>query len=189
MPEQSDDYNRAAKQVIHRVQVIIVEACRKDPGGVDEKLGKLELRAFLAQRRISAVEISSQLDCLAIVTPQGIEDVGDGCFEELDSPEDDGFGPGSISVEVEESVKEFYVSFTLKKKFARLHRMGGCHRTPGKDVHSYFFVDSIHEVSWDDFCRQCWRLGAFPGNEQGYGSVEGSGSSSEGSSSTGIAEG
>ena len=106
-------------------------------------------------------------------------------LEEEDDSELDGFGPGSVVLEEEEPLKEFYVSFTLKKRFARLHRMGGCHRTPGKDVRNFLFMNSIHEENWDDFCRQCWRLGSFPGNERGDGFVEGSGStSSEGSSST-----
>ena len=185
MPEQSDDYNRAARQVVHRVQGIIVEACRKDPGGVDEDLGKLELRAFLLKRGVVETEVSLQLQNLSVATTLGKESAGVERLEVEGDSEPDGFGPGSVVSGEEESPKEFYVSFTLKKRFARLHRMGGCHRTPCKDVHNFLFMDTIHEASWDDFCRQCWRLGAFPGNERGDGSVEGSGSSSsEGSSST-----
>ena len=185
MPEQSDDYNRAAKQVVHRVQGIIAEACRKDPGGIDEDLGKLELRAFLLKRGVSEMDVTVQLLALSVVTPFDKGPASLVSLEEEDDSELDGFGPGSVVLEEEEPLKEFYVSFTLKKRFARLHRMGGCHRTPGKDVRNFLIMNSIHEENWDDFCRQCWRLGSFPGNERGDGFAEGSGStSSEGSSST-----
>ncbi len=185
MPEQSDDYNRAAKQVVHRVQGVIAEACRKDPGGIDEDLGKLELRAFLLKRSVSERDVTVQLLALSVVTPFEKGPASLVSLEEEDDSELDGFGPGSVVLEEEEPLKEFYVSFTLKKRFARLHRMGGCHRTPGRDVRNFLFMNSIHEEKWDDFCRQCWRLGSFPGNEGGDGFVEGSGSSSsEGSSST-----
>ena len=126
-----------------------------------------------------------QLRNLSVDTPLGEKLAGRECLVVDGDSEPDGFGPGSVVAEEVESLKEFYISFTLKKRFARLHRMGGCHRTPGKDVHNFLFMDTIHEASWDDFCRQCWRLGAFPGNERGKGSVDGSASSSsEGSSST-----
>ena len=193
MPEQSDDYNRAAKQVVHRVQLVIAEACRKDPGAVDEDLGKLELRAFLLKKGVSEVDVVVQMLALSVVTPLGMtwsrrwssQVCLDTCINVEEDSVHDGLSAGDECPVESDAIKEFYISFTLKKKFARLHRMGGCHRTPGKDVHSYLFVDSIHDESWDDFCRQCWRLGAFPGNERGDGSVDGSGSSSsDGSSST-----
>ena len=176
MPEQSDDYNRAAKQVVHRVQGIIVEGCRCDPGGIEEDLGKLELRAFLLKRGVSEVEVSLQLANLSVVSTPGDSVVRSSRLEENDSPELDGFGCGSAAEEDEEAPKGFYISYTLKKRFARLHRVGGCHRTPGKDVHDYMYIDDIHEAEWDEFCKQCWRHGSLPEEEEDQ--------SSEGSSST-----
>ena len=176
MPEQSDDYNRAAKQVVHRVQGIIVEACKRDPGGVDEDLGKLELRAFLEKRGVRAADVSLQLENLSVFTPLGVGRLRGDLHDEGSDPDFDGFGPGSVAEECEETLKGFYISYTLKKKFARLHRVGGCHRTPGVDVHDYQYLDDIHEAEWDDFCKQCWRHGAVPD--------EGEDQSSSGSSST-----
>ena len=176
MPEQSDDYNRAAKQVVHRVQGIIVEGCRRDPGGVDEDLGKLELRAFLSKRGVSDVEVILQLQNLKVVTPLSGAGVRGRRLEVSDSPVLDGFDGESAAEEDVEAPKGFYVSYTLKKRFARLHRVGGCHRTPGKDIHDYVYIDGIHEAVWDEFCKQCWRHGSLPDEEEDQ--------SSEGSSST-----
>ena len=182
MPEQSDDYNRAAKQVVHRVQGIIVEACRRDPGGVDEDLGKLELRAFLEKRCVPAIDVSLQLENLSVVSPLGVVPPGFGqlhgdLHNEESDPECDGFGLGSVAEEsVVEILKEFYISYTLKKKFARLHRVGGCHRTPGVDVHDFQYIDEVNGAAWDEYCKQCWRHGAGPRD-----AVE---TSSTGSSST-----
>ena len=167
MPEQSDDYNRAAKQVVHRVQGIVAEACRRDPGGVDEDLGKLELRSFLEKRGVRAVDVTVQLETLSLASPLGLVPLGFGqlhgdLHSEGSDPEVDGFGFGSVAEEGVETLKGFYISYTLKKKFARLHRVGGCHRTPGVDVHDFQYIDEVNGAAWDQYCRQCWRHGAEP---------------------------
>ena len=87
--------------------------------------------------------------------------------EEDTSPEFDGFGPGSAAEMGEEELKGFYISYTRKRHFARLHRVGGCHRTPGIDVHDFQYLDEPHEAAWDEFCKQCWRHGAVPPEEEG----------------------
>ena len=180
MPEQSDDYNRAAKQVVHRVQGIIVEGCRKDPGSVDEDLGKLELRAFLSRRGVSDVDVTMQLENLKVVSTLGETGARGRRLEDSGDLELDGVDCESAAEEDIEKPKGFYVSHTLKKRFARLHRVGGCHRTPGKDIHDYVYCDDIHETEWDEHCKQCWRHGSLPEVEEDQ--------SSEGSSSTEVGQ-
>ena len=58
----------------------------------------------------------------------------------------------------------WFVSITTKKQHRRLHIMSSpsCPSIPGVNVHAFELVESLEGVSYDSFCKRCWRKGATP---------------------------
>ena len=143
---------------MRRIQATIAEECRRNPSGVDEDLGKLELKDFLKKRGVNDGLIVAQLEPLtlgsaSVVGLTAADSVPtEGAVLEA-SGSGDGFGIGTLVDETDDFRPKFSVSYTLKKKFARLHRFEGCHRTPGKGIHDYAFASDAQEIDRGDFLQ------------------------------------
>jgi len=101
--------------------------------------------------------------------------------EEHRAPEERGRGAGGEQLPVEEPAEaqgspaevlvpdegipaDGYVVSISKKKWRRLHRIGGCTRHPGVHYLEYELLGRARPTidMYDDYCRQCWREGSTP---------------------------
>eukprot|EP00972_Heterocapsa_arctica_P112419 16431631-Heterocapsa_arctica.AAC.1 len=53
----------------------------------------------------------------------------------------------------------YIVSYTAKRKFARLHLLRGCWRRPGRDLKCFSTHATLKDVHYDSYCRDCWGKG------------------------------
>ncbi|CAE8658280.1 unnamed protein product, partial [Polarella glacialis] len=157
-PDGSDDHLRTSRQMVHKVQVQVAQGIRDSfvAGGLDlERLGDNGLFEYLRNRGVNE---DAARDCVQGFTVKRVAPPSD----------DDGFGPGQLEpmledvqpkvdaelkVNVEfkddESAQSdasnslaplYFVSFTKKRKFARLHLIAGCPLVPGVSVAAFEYL-------------------------------------------------
>ncbi|CAE8672430.1 unnamed protein product [Polarella glacialis] len=177
-PDGSDDYLRTSRQMVHKVQELVAQGIRDSfvPGGLDleDSLGDNGLYEYLLSKGLNE---GTARECVKGFTVQRSNPPSD----------DDGFGPGlwepmlgevrsKVDLELEENlvskVEEtarteaanslaplYFVSFTRKRKFARLHLISGCPLVPGVSVAAFEYLCTVDELPWNDFCKKCWPRG------------------------------
>ena len=69
--------------------------------------------------------------------------------------------PAKVLVSLEGILADGYVVSISKKKWRRLHRIGGCTRHPGVHYLEFELLGRARPTydMYDDHCRQCWREG------------------------------
>ncbi|CAE8676146.1 unnamed protein product [Polarella glacialis] len=177
-PDGSDDYLRTSRQMVHKVQELVAQGIRDSfvPGGLDleDSLGDNGLYEYLLSKGLNE---GTARECVKGFTVQRSNPPSD----------DDGFGPGlwepmlgevrsKVDLELEENlvskVEEtarteaanslaplYFVSFTRKRKFARLHLISACPLVPGVSVAAFEYLCTVDELPWNDFCKKCWPRG------------------------------
>ncbi|CAE8621781.1 unnamed protein product [Polarella glacialis] len=177
-PDGSDDYLRTSMQMVNKVQAQVAQGIRDSfvAGGLDleERLGDNGLFEYLRNRGVNE---DAARDCVQGFTVKRVAPPSD----------DDGFGPGQLEpmledvqpkvdaelkVNVEFSGDEsaqsdasnslaplYFVSFTKKRKFARLHLIAGCPLVPGVSVAAFEYLCAVDEMPWNDYCKKCWPRG------------------------------
>ncbi|CAE8620642.1 unnamed protein product [Polarella glacialis] len=177
-PDGSDDYLRTSRQMVRTVQAQVAQGIRDSfvAGGLDleERLGDNGLFEYLRNRGVNE---DAARDCVQGFTVKRVAPPSD----------DDGFGPGqlgpmledvqpkvdaelkvNVELEVDESAQSdasnslaplYFVSFTKKRKFARLHLIAGCPLVPGVSVAAFEYLCAVDELPWNDYCKKCWPRG------------------------------
>ncbi|CAE8728235.1 unnamed protein product [Polarella glacialis] len=177
-PDGSDDYLRTSRQMVHKVQELVAQGIRDSfvPGGLDleDSLGDNGLYEYLLSKGLNE---GTARECVKGFTVRRSDPPSD----------DDGCGPGlwepmlgevrsKVDLELEENlvskVEEtarteaanslaplYFVSFTRKRKFARLHLISGCPLVPGVSVAAFEYLCTVDELPWNDFCKKCWPRG------------------------------
>ena len=56
----------------------------------------------------------------------------------------------------------YYISYTRKRRFRRLHLLQGCWRGPGHGIGDISIEMDFRDLEYDSFCRDCWPLGDGP---------------------------
>ena len=77
----------------------------------------------------------------------------------------DGFGTEGYSPEEAEpggaqglGQHLFWLSYSRKRRFARLHRTGACSIFPGTDVNDFEGISDLAQHSWSARCKLCWKV-------------------------------
>ena len=65
-----------------------------------------------------------------------------------------------------EASKDFpyYVHYTKKTRFSKLHKRGGCWRRPGRELKEVTYHEKLSDAPYMDYCSDCWPRSA-PGLE------------------------
>ena len=50
----------------------------------------------------------------------------------------------------------YFISYTKKRKFARLHVTGGCAFRPGFEIKDYEYCEEFDTAGHNDYCHKCW---------------------------------
>ncbi|CAE8624964.1 unnamed protein product [Polarella glacialis] len=174
----SDEYLRTSRQVVHKVQAQVAQGIRDSfvAGGVDleDCLGDNGLAEYLQSKGVSG-EVASE--CVEGFRVKRLEasstDDGFGAVQQLALAERerpkmdaetqeqaDATDRQSESADPSASLAPLYfLSFTRKRKFARLHMISGCAIVPGVRVASFEYLCTVDEQPWNDYCKKCWPRG------------------------------
>jgi hypothetical protein len=168
-PSESDEYVRASKTIVLRVQSMVAETIRKSPG-VD-RIGEHEtletLGRWLADQGLTQEEVKSQVDKLQFwgsysgsipVPPVADQVAGDGFKSDSEDEAVARVGDGQLVVSLEKGTRP-----------QTLHCVGKCWRIPGIHYARYIILDK-GELSnpnprfmapYDRICRDCYADGKY----------------------------
>ena len=95
-------------------------------------------------------------------------------------------GLPQMAVTSEASDLPYLVHYTAKTRFTRLHKRGGCHRRPGRELKEVTWHATLSEAPYMAWCSDCWPSGvpaaSAGSNEAEFGPEQGDSSSSSESS-------
>jgi hypothetical protein len=197
---QSDDYVRSARQILDKLQGEVARRLRAEPNFIDEQDIRAGLVKYLHRFEVVQETVDELIASISqapgvqapvaasstYVNGGGDTESSDG-FDDDDDPNPLGGSPVTIDI-VQDSTEDldvdlpYWLCHTRNRQHRCLHRVGGCHLSPG--VHSVpldFEYLSTLEVStrvYDAKCKKC-----FPLQDGARTAPASCSSSSEGSSS------
>jgi hypothetical protein len=198
---QSDDYVRSARQILDKLQGEVARRLRAEPNFIDEQDIRAGLRKYLHKFEVAQDTVDELIASLSqdpgVQAPVlasstyanggGDSDSSDGFDDDVgsnprgdDTPTTEGIAPDDT--EDLDAVLPYWLCHTRNRQHRCLHRVGGCHLSPG--VHStpldfeYLSTEEVGTRVYDAKCKKCFPV------QDGAHTVAASGSSSsEGSSS------